>query len=342
MTQDRGERVDATDLQDEPLPLAAWRGPFPGTVVSTADPLKRGRVRVRAPQVYGADELEDDYIPDAELPWARPTLPTHDFHVGFAVGDGVWITFWGESPCEPVLLGQFIGDGDAPPEFLSSYTPDPRTRILRTTNGHSIEMRWVDGQERMTIKTAAGVEIEMLDAPTLGGVKLTARTPNGRRMMLDDLLQKVTLETPTQTIIMDDLVGAIQVTTPGEVSVTAGGPVTVTGGASETKTFSAGPGVGTYLTLALTALTAMGLSALTLSATAVGVLTLTGATVVIVSATAINIGTIGAYRRLLDERFATLYDGHVHPDPLSGVTGPPTTLAVPTIANFATSVLRGN
>jgi len=326
--------IDATPLADETLPYSSWPGVWPGTIVSTTDPDKRGRVRVRIPQIHGEPSVEDEFIPDDLLPWARPAFPAHELHAAYAIGDGVWVAFWGGDSIHPVVLGQFIGDGDATSEFSSGYVPDPRTRHVRTNNGHEFEMRWVPSQEKVTIKSAAGSEITVYDAPAEQGPRVLASTPGLRVVEVSDFAGGTArIQTPTQSVVIDDAGQTVTVTTPGTVSVN-GNTINETGVISN-KTYSGAAIWTAALSVLLTAGTL-------LTITATGALALTGATITLVSAAAVNIGVIGAYRRLLDERFATLYDGHIHPDPVSGNTGVPTTLATPAIASYATTNLRGN
>jgi len=299
-----------------------YYGPWPGTVVSTADPERRGRVKIRVPQVYGAT-TEVEFIPDEDLPWALPCMPAHEFHVAFEVGDGVWVKFWGGSASEPVWFGQFLGVGDAPSEFISSYTPEPQTRIFRTNNGHVIEMRWVDGQEKIRIVTAGGSEFNMKDSPAEGGPLIEAFTPDQFKMSLDEQLKKASLSTPGQrSVELDDTANIATLKDATQKVELAAATLTV---------FSPNPVIiSSTSTLALTATAAFILSALaTFVLTAVGLLTLTGAGVAIVTtAGLVSIGVVGAKKKLVHEDFFGVYNNHTHPDPVTGNTGVPSTLGV--------------
>jgi hypothetical protein len=318
-----------------------WHGLWPGVVVSTEDPLRLGRVRVRVPQVYG-DESEDEFIPDAGLPWAKPSFPVHDYHADFEPGDGVWVSFWGGCPHEPIWHGQFVGDGDAPPEFTSSYSPTPKTRILRTTGGHVIEMRWVAGAEKIRIRTQGGSFIDMLDSPLEGGVKIVAQTPGLRRMELSDFpaLSRVALETLTQRIEAIDLpLPVVNIISTGLVTVQGQGitlastgtaPTTVTGGGTLTSTFT---GTALYTFLGLLTLAAAGL------------FTLSGAAgiAILVTAGLVSLGAAGAKFKLVDVRFFPFYDAHTHTvTSAPGVTGPPLVLATPSAAVLSTTTTEAN
>jgi len=227
--------------EEIPVQRSEWFGMWPGYVVDTADPDKNGRVRVRVPQVFG-DTLESEFIEDDKLPWARPAFPTHDLHVP-EVGDGVWVSFYGGLSNNPIWHGQFLGTGDAPAEFTSAYTPTPKTRIIRTANGHLIEMRWVDGEEKIRIVTAGGSAVNLRDDPA--GAVVEALTLGGRKLTLDDAQQLVRLETTTQSIEILDASGVVNVNAATNVNVNADTNVNVNAGALVTVTSPAVDVIGT-------------------------------------------------------------------------------------------------
>jgi hypothetical protein len=315
--------TDATPLQDEALPPSEWHGRWPGVVVSTADPLKLGRVKVRVPQVYGDPTGETDFIPDADLPWALPSFAVHDYHADFEPGDGVWVTFWGGNPNFPIWCGQYVGDGDAPSEFTSSYTPTPKARVLRTTNGHIIEMRWVEGQEQIRVQSALGSFVKIIDAPALGGPKIILQTVGGQKIEAMDLpLPAINVQSLGTVLVQ----GAAAVTVQGQgvtIASTGTAPTVQTGGGTLASTF-----VGNALYTFLGTLTYTVALALTLSTA--GLLTLSGGTglAILVTAGLVSLGAAGLKYKLVDSRFLTLvYNGHTHSGvtPGGGSTGPPDT-----------------
>jgi hypothetical protein len=291
-------------------------------VVSTADTTKRGLVQIRIPQIHGEPSSESEFISDDALPWAIPTFPTHDLNSAFAVGDGIWAAFWGGSSSNPVILGQFLGSQDVPDVFKSSYTPDPKTRYVSTNNGHEFEMRWVPGEEKIRITSAAGGEMALYDAPAEQGPRAIATTPFGRVVEVSDFGGGTArVQTPTQSVIIDDAGQTVTVTTPGTVSIN-GNTISETGVISN-KTFS-GAALWSALSLLLTAGAALTL-------TAVGLLSITGAGLVLATtAGQVILGTVaGAKKRLLHEDFITaVYNGHTH----GGVTAGGGSTSGPSIA----------
>jgi len=222
-------------------------GFWPGTVVNIADPDKEGKIRVRVDQHYGAAS-DPEKIEDGDLPWARPGAFPAGAMSGApqipAVGAGVWVGFWGGSRSKPVWFGGFWGAGEVPVEFSSAYCPEPQTWLTKTPGGHTIEMRWKDGQSEVYITTALGVQLRLIDAPAIGGLKIVGSTPGGYEFAVDQLLKKAHLKTPFQTVEMLDNAGALtsvlNITTPGNVNVQAVGNAVVNGVASATVQ-SAGP-----------------------------------------------------------------------------------------------------
>jgi len=214
--------IDGGEVADPPFPARDYFGPWPAVVVDTKDPEKRGRIKARAPQIWGDDEAEDEFVPDADLPWAFPSFPTHDLHVPEA-GDGVILLFWGGSPTKPIWFGQFLGNDDAFAEFASSYTPEPKTRMLRTANGHVIEMRWVEDQEKIRVVSAGGLSFEMCDPTTVEGPKIKLALPDQKVIELDGLTNAINITAPTGTVNVLAPAGALNLTGQG-VNVQSTGP----------------------------------------------------------------------------------------------------------------------
>lgn len=85
-------------------------GKYAGKVMDTDDPLKRGRLRVEVPAVYG---------PGVGV-WALPCVPYAGDGVGFKsfppAGSNVWIEFEAGDLSHPVWTGFFWGEGELPDE----------------------------------------------------------------------------------------------------------------------------------------------------------------------------------------------------------------------------------
>lgn len=318
-----------------------WEGVWPGEVVNTRDPLKRGRARVRVPQVYGpASAPAEDKIPDARLPWAWPAFPVAGpDHGSLWVpedGDPVLVLFWGGDPEHPVYIGGWLGRGEVPARFTSGYDPAdnlPKTRLVRTPTGHVLEMRWVQGQEEIIIRTAGGQEVVLTDAEALGGPKIVAQTAAGQQLTLDGLLGLARLQTPAGNVVEAlDTGPAVSVVSPGLVTVqgqginmqsTGSAAMAMTGGGVQTQTFS-GAATWAYLSLALSVTLGLTLTALG------GVLALVGVGITIfTTGAAVRIGVSGGpFKKLATEDFVNgKFYSHTHLDSMAGVTTPPNNVA---------------
>lgn len=83
-------------------------GTYRGIVADTNDPLNKGRVKLKVPQI----------LANATTGWAWPVVPTSNVKVATpTVGEGVFVTFEGGDPSFPLWLGRF--DGEIVP------SPDP-------------------------------------------------------------------------------------------------------------------------------------------------------------------------------------------------------------------------
>lgn len=101
-----------------------------GTVTAVDDPLKEGRIRVTFPWLD--DTVESDWIP-VVAPFAGAD---RGLYMMPEQGDEMVIGFLHGDFNRPVVLGaMWNGQSEAP-------SPDPRQRMIRSKNGHTI--RFVD------------------------------------------------------------------------------------------------------------------------------------------------------------------------------------------------------
>ncbi len=107
-------------------------GKYRGKVTDTADPLKKGRVKVTVPAVLG--DLES---------WAMPCVPytgTNAGHYFIPETDaGVWVEFEGGDVSYPIWTGGFWGDSDTP-QNEKSAPADPAVKVLRSKEGLIVSM----------------------------------------------------------------------------------------------------------------------------------------------------------------------------------------------------------
>ena len=121
-------------------------GKYAGTVVDTADPQTRGRLKVEVPDVYGSGVGV----------WALPCVPYAGKDIGFKAfppaGTNVWVEFEKGDISYPVWSGFFWGDGEMPAEAGD----DDNVKV------------WKTGAMTLTIDDQAGeIKITTTDGATL-------------------------------------------------------------------------------------------------------------------------------------------------------------------------------
>jgi uncharacterized protein involved in type VI secretion and phage assembly len=124
-------------------------GKFRATVSDNRDPLMKGRVRVKAQDVYG----------DEESGWALPALPYTGNGVGLFLipptGASVWVEFEHGDPDYPIWAGGFWAEGEAPASPAVA-----EMKVLKTDTA-TITLNDTPGAGGVTIETTAGMKIKI-------------------------------------------------------------------------------------------------------------------------------------------------------------------------------------
>jgi hypothetical protein len=266
-----------------------------------------------------------------------------EFHVP-PVGATVWCSFWGGHAEKPIWTGGWFTPDMVPELAGTSYDPTPQTRIVRTENGHTFEMRWKKDQSEIHLDTEGKQVLRLVDSDALGGPrielstesgfkllidqktkKVTIVTPGGRSIVADDDAQKITVTTTKHTVTLDDAGSKATVDTTGDIEVNATGDIDIN--ATQNLT-----GVATV---------DAELDGVNVSLVASALAKLVGAQVTIGS-------DGGAHFKLMDERLITLlnvmiatYNGHTHIG--TPVTSPPLAPQIPVVLDSANTIIaKGN
>lgn len=128
-------------------------GKYRGIVDDNNDPMSRGRITAKVPDVFG----------DKVSAWALPCAPFSGSSVGFfalpKVGAGVWIEFEHGDPDYPIWSGGWFGDTDIPSKLR---VPPPSKKVLLVTEGgHSLLFDDTPGIGGITLETSDGAKIVM-------------------------------------------------------------------------------------------------------------------------------------------------------------------------------------
>jgi uncharacterized protein involved in type VI secretion and phage assembly len=156
-------------------PMKELGGIFMAIVIDNVDPENSGRVKVRLPQLGGADDRGREA-------WARIATLTAGAHRGSwfipELNDEVVVAFEQGDLRRPCVLGSLWSSAHPPPE-----PPDARNdrKLLRSRSGVTITLDDQRGQESVTIETPGGRKLTLKDGP--GSIELT--DGNGNSLELD-------------------------------------------------------------------------------------------------------------------------------------------------------------
>jgi hypothetical protein len=139
-----------------------FHGKYRGLVSDNRDPLNRGRIKARVPEVLG----------DIDTGWALPCAPYTGKDEGlFAVppeGAGVWIEFEAGDVSRPIWSGAWWGDGDVPDGAL------PQQKVFKS--GKKLRLKLDDLTQEIVISDAKDNNLVKIQAlPGLITVQATTK-----------------------------------------------------------------------------------------------------------------------------------------------------------------------
>jgi phage protein D/phage baseplate assembly protein gpV len=155
-----------------------------GIVTNINDPENLGRVKLTFPWL---DENQESF-------WARIAAPGGGKERGIfflpEVDDEVLVAFEHGNPARPFVIGGLWNGRDAPP-VNALQGGKVGTRILKTRNGHVIELQDSErgGKDLITLKTKDGHVITASDTDR----KLELVSQGGNKIVIDDNGRKVTI-----------------------------------------------------------------------------------------------------------------------------------------------------
>lgn len=176
---------------------------YRGTVVDNDDPMKMGRVRVRVPQIYGAEVQKDDsiYVPSYSIPWASSAIMTGAGNNTGAylipnIGDTVLITFEGGDPNLPLYFGGLL-TRDGKDKFIG--TKDANNDMLYAVNSDDFNTDITNGSQRVIYKSLKGATIIIDDKDEDESIKI-----------IDQLGQFISLENVSNEALGRDRLGGVE------------------------------------------------------------------------------------------------------------------------------------
>lgn len=177
--------LSARDPQHIEGPLK-YMGVFRAFVVDVADPEKRGRVKVRAPQLHGTE------IPTAVLPWAERLFPdgggpNYGDYMPLAENDSVLIVFEGGNRSLPIVIGTWYGRPDSQSELpteVQATIGQHRRRIIKSRHGSRVEIGDEPSDFEIKIVMPGGNVVHLRESD--GGRGIHVKTGGGHYLSLQD------------------------------------------------------------------------------------------------------------------------------------------------------------
>ena len=129
------------------LDRKTYYGKYRGVVTDNVDPMGKGRIKARVPDVKG----------DSDCSWALPCVPYAGPNVGIAflpeTGSGVWIEFEGGDVSFPIWVGGCWREGEVPSDVGAAV------KVIATKA--PTELKFDDDQGSLTITDPNGNTVTM-------------------------------------------------------------------------------------------------------------------------------------------------------------------------------------
>ncbi len=161
----------------------AYFGKYRAFVADNQDPEKRGRLKLTVPSVLGGEQSD----------WALPCFPYgggSDF--GFIavppMESQVVVEFIEGDVSSPIWTGTFWRRSDEVPAEVDSGG-EPTTKLLKTESGHFLSFEDLEGETKITLKSADDAMVEMDHE---GSIALTGS--DGAKVVLDSAAGTLTVE----------------------------------------------------------------------------------------------------------------------------------------------------
>jgi hypothetical protein len=176
-------------------------GKYAGRVVSTSDPLKLGRVKIRVPVIHGINGSDSGLVGDEDLPWALPSsLPAGGSQESGGISwiptvdDQIWVEFLDGELDKPIWTW---GNQNQPQAAKFSNLPlhkyeggDAARRSAMTRFSHW----WELSPAGHDIWTKSGYHFTIIDEQTPG-------MPSGKFNWITALGYLLSLDDATETLV---------------------------------------------------------------------------------------------------------------------------------------------
>lgn len=258
-------------------------GIWPGTVINNKDPMRRGRLQIRVPQIFGAIDTESK-IPDTDLPWSWPCLPYVGGSSGLVmipeIGSGVWVSFFMGDTRSPIWLGGWLSANDDVDDHSGGYAPDPKLYIIKSPSGHKIIISEKPGDSGIFIIDKLGQYYKI----------------NSDRLLVE--MNCLGEHRETVALSRTEMVGLNH---------------TKTIGGAMTYNVTQGITISAAGLLTLTSILPMLLTSIALlTLTAVAGITITSIGIITILSSVVTLGIVASAQKLCNKTFMDLFNAHTH------------------------------
>ena len=164
---------------------------YRGIVVDNFDPERKGRVKVRIPQIYGVDTKTQYFVPSSSIPWAVCAIsPAGNDSGTFLppnIGDTVFVTFEGGDPSHPMYFGGIytVRREDTEGETKGVSSAKVYNNKIAPVIVNDLPLEVTSGTERVLYKSLKGAIIYIDDKDGNECVKITDQA--GQSIIMENL-----------------------------------------------------------------------------------------------------------------------------------------------------------
>lgn len=163
---------------------------YRGIVVENKDPQRRGRIKVRIPQIYGVNPTEQYFVATSSIPWANCAIsPAGNDSGTFLppnIGDTVFVTFEAGKQNYPIYFGGIFTSriNDEVDNKGIGSTDIFENEILQVTED-DLPSEIQSGTERIIYKSLKGAVIMIDDKDGNESIKITDQS--GQSIIMENL-----------------------------------------------------------------------------------------------------------------------------------------------------------
>ena len=201
---------------------------YRGIVVDNLDPDKKGRVKVRIPQIYGTNNNVQTFVPTTSIPWATCAVNNASNDSGTFlppnIGDTVFVTFEGGDYKHPIYFGGIYTNRSEDDNTKGVGSKKVYDDEIIPVVSDDLPLEVTNGTERVLYKSLKGAVIYMDDRDGAECIKITDQS--GQSIIMENLSDEALkrrgnalgTNTNSQVVITNNAGDSVSLT-QGQVSI---------------------------------------------------------------------------------------------------------------------------